>query len=238
MIGLMGAMDEEVNLYVSYADIEQISEYAGMVFHCGRIEEMPIVIVKCGVGKVNAAVSTQILIDRFNVNGIVFTGLAGALVPYLQQGDIVVANNLIQYDVDLSAFGRRIGDVPSVGRIMEADAVMIRAFTSAYDEIFGGKSNRPQMIVGTVVSGDKFISDIKTIAWLQREFGAIATEMEGAAVAQVCRMNTIPFLVIRTISDGADENAAAEFDRLLEMAPINTFALIRQVVKNHQMVPV
>ena len=92
MIGLMGAMEEEVGLYTSYADIEFTKRYAGMDFHKGNIEGGEVVIVQCGIGKVSAAVSTQILIDRFDVDTVILTGLAGSLVPYLQQGDIVVSN--------------------------------------------------------------------------------------------------------------------------------------------------
>jgi len=230
MIGLMGAMDEEVSLYVSYAEIDHSEEHAGITFHVGMMDGSEVVIAQCGIGKVSAAVTTQILIDRFEVERIILTGLAGALVPYLQQGDIVASKFLVQYDVDLTVFGRRLGDVPAVGRMLEADADMVRLVTDAYDAIYAGKSNRPQMIVGTVVSGDSFISDKRTIAWLQREFGAVATEMEGAAVAQVCQMNGKPFLVLRTISDDASDEAVMQFENNLEMAPINTFALLRQFI--------
>lgn len=230
MIGLMGAMEEEVGLYTSYADIDFTQRYAGMDFHKGNIEGGEVVIVQCGIGKVSAAVSTQILIDRFDIDMVILTGLAGSLVPYLQQGDIVVSNYLVQYDVDLTAFGRRVGELPEVGRMIEADPQIVNRITEAYDTVFGGRPDRPQLVVGTVVSGDRFVSDKKKISWLQREFGALATEMEGAAVGQVCYLNKLPFAVIRTISDDATEDAGDQFSKSLEMAPINTFALLKRLI--------
>lgn len=238
MIGLMGAMEEEIRLFQDYADIEKKKNIAGMTFYVGKIDDRDVVMVRCGVGKVHAAVSTQILIDHFDVDEIILAGLAGSVVPYLQRGDIVMANYLVQHDVDLTAFGRRLGEVPSVGRMMEADPALLRRMNTAYDEVFGGRSDRPQMVVGTIVSGDRFISDKNVIAALQREFGAVATEMEGAAVAQVCLMNSRPFVVVRTISDDASEGAGDKFDHSLEMAPINTFAVIRRFLTIEQAVPV
>ncbi|MEZ5359484.1 MAG: 5'-methylthioadenosine/adenosylhomocysteine nucleosidase [Candidatus Zixiibacteriota bacterium] len=237
MIGLMGAMEEEIRLFQDYADIDKKQSIAGMKFYTGHIDDREVVMVKCGVGKVHAAVSTQILIDKFDVDEIILAGLAGSVVPYLQRGDIVMANYLVQHDVDLTAFGRRLGEVPSVGRMMEADPIMLRRMNKAYDEVFAGRSDRPQMVVGTIVSGDKFISDKNIIASLQREFGAVATEMEGAAVAQVCLMNSRPFVVVRTISDDASEGAGDQFNHTLEMAPINTFAVIRRFLGMQETVP-
>ncbi len=238
MIGLMGAMAEEISLYKSYADITETKTYAGAEFHRGVIDGSEVVLTQCGNGKVNGAVSTQILIDRYDVDKIILTGLAGTVVPYLQSGDIVAANYLVQYDVDLSVFGRRVGDVPDVGRMIEVDAGLLKAVTDSYDEVFKNKPDRPQLVVGTIVSGDRFISDRKTISWLQRELGAVAIEMEGAAVAQVCHMNRKPFLILRTISDDADEKATEHFSKALEMAPINTFALIRNFISSRSLLPI
>lgn len=235
MIGLMGAMAEEISLYLSYADIKETKTYAGSEFHSAVIDGCDVVLTQCGIGKVNAAVSTQILIDRYDVDKVILTGLAGTLVPYLQAGDIVAANYLVQYDMDLSAFGRRVGEVPDVGRMLEVDPELLKSVTDAYDDVFKNKTDRPQLVVGTIVSGDRFISDRKTISWLQREFGAVATEMEGAAVAQVCHLNKRPFLILRTISDDANDGAAGQFEKALEMAPINTFALIRNFIATNAM---
>jgi adenosylhomocysteine nucleosidase len=235
MIGIMGVLEEEVSLYISKAEIEAFETYAGMKFYWGKLGEESAVIVQSGAGKVNAAIAAQILVDRYNIDRMIFTGPAGALVPYLQRGDLVAANYLVQYDIDLTSFGRHVGEVPSVGRMIEADSEMLKQVTDAYDAVFSGMSNRPQMIIGTVVSGDRFISDRKTIAWLQREFGAVATEMEGAAVAQVCQMNDKPFLVIRTISDSAVEDAPEEFESTLKSAPENAFYLLRNLLGSERM---
>lgn len=227
MIGIIGAMDEEIIHYKNNIDIESSREYAGITYYTGKIYDNDVVLVKSGIGKVHAAIATQIMIDRFNVNSIIFTGLAGALVPYLKIGDVVIANFLVQHDVDLTAFGRRTGEIPSIGRMVEADPEMIDSIGKIYDKHCGNDNVCPQLIVGTIASGDSFISDRNKITWLQREFGAIAAEMEGASVAQVCQMNKIPFVILRTISDSANENAAVDFSSILKKAPDFAFQIIR-----------
>ena len=238
MLGLLGTMQKEIELFVSHADIGRTASYAGTDFYQGTLDGADIVIGRCGVGKVNAAATTQIMIDRFNVDSIILGGLAGSMVPYLQQGDLVLANHLAQYDVDLTVFDHCPGELRAMGRLIETDPAMLKAMTEAYDVVYGERPDRPQMVVGTIISGDRLIADKKAIARLQREFGAVAAEMEGAAVAQVCQLNTVPFLVVRTISDDASADAQSQFVLSLEAAPICAFTLIRQFLSAGRLQPV
>ncbi|MFH1700009.1 MAG: 5'-methylthioadenosine/adenosylhomocysteine nucleosidase [Candidatus Zixiibacteriota bacterium] len=235
MIGLMGSLEEEIELFCRHAKIEKKYKYAGIDFYRGMIDDEPAVIVQCGIGKVNAAFSTQILLKRFDIDRVVLTGVAGPLVPYLQQGDIVAANYLIQHDSDPAAFELRQGERTSAGRMLEADPSMLRRMNEAYNSTYGCQTNRPQMVVGTIISGHIFISDRKTIAFLHREFGAVAADLEGAAVAHVCQLNSVPFIVIRTISDESSGNANGQFKTFLDMAPINVFAMIRNFLGSEKL---
>ena len=226
MIGLISALDEELARFKQQLEFDQTVRQAGLDFHFGQLAGQKVVLLKCGVGKVNAAVATQLLIDRFGVDSVVFTGLAGALVPTLRRGDVVVSNFVVQYDIDLTAFGRRPGELSEYSRLIEADPTLVHTAADAFESNFGVTDPDRQLVVGTIATGDSFVSDPKRIRWLQREFGAVATEMEGGAVGQVCQMSRVPFVVIRVISDSASGGAAAEFIMFLDEASDITFRLV------------
>ncbi len=230
MIGLISAIDEELQRLLQHAQIEQTVVQSGITFHLGSFEGCKAILLKTGVGKVNAAVATQILIDRFGVSSVVFTGLAGALVPNLCQGDVVVSGFVVQHDIDLTAFGRRPGEIPDLTRMFEADPRLVRAVCDAWEAMEERGEVESQMLVGTIATGDSFIADIKRIRYLQREFGAVATEMEGGAVGQVCAMNRVPFVVVRVISDSSEGGAAGEFVLFLEHASELTCQLLIETV--------
>ncbi len=231
MLGLISALEEELALFKKHCEVDQVVTQAGVDFHLGSLADEKVIILKCGVGKVNAAIATQLLIDRFGVDSVVFTGLAGSLVPHLKRGDVVVSNFVVQHDIDLTAFGRRPGEIPELTRLIEADPGLVKRVTGAYDRIRETEQINGQLYVGTIATGDSFISDPDKIRWLQREFGAVATEMEGGAVGQVCQMNKVPFVVIRVISDGAGDGAAAEFIFFLEEASQLTFRMTCEMLK-------
>jgi len=231
MIGLLSALEEELLLFKKQAEITETVTQAGLTFYFGTLADQKIVLLRCGVGKVNAAVATQLLIDRFGVDAVIFTGLAGALVPYLKRGDIVVSNFVVQHDIDLTAFGRRFGEIPDMNRQFEADPKLARLATDAYEKIGPGEETGNQLVVGTIATGDSFVSDPERIKWLQREFGAVATEMEGGAIGQVCAMNKVPFVIIRVISDGAGDGAAGEFIMFLERASELTCRLLTNMLR-------
>lgn len=215
MIGIIGALAEEVDsIYKRLNDPEPITK-AGIVFYKGTLEGINVTVVKCGVGKVNAAIVTQILIDTFECGRIIFGGVAGALIAGLKQGDVVISSHAVQFDIDLTAFGRRRGELAGRDRLIEADSYMVQAAAKSFDKLMEEMKMPVEMIVGTVVSGDSFISDPDTIKWLQREFSGVCTEMEGGALGYTCAINEVPFVIIRIISDSAGDDAVREFDSFL-----------------------
>ena len=226
MIGLISAMEEELVRLRDRFEPDQVVKQAGLEFFFGELAGQKVILLRCGVGKVNAAVATQLLIDRFGVDAVIFTGLAGSLVPHLKRGDVIVSNMVVQHDIDLTAFGRRPGEIPDLARMIEADPKLIHLVADATEAVIAETGETRQMTVGTIATGDSFVSDPERIRWLQREFGAIVTEMEGGAVGQVCQMNRVPFVVIRVISDGAGGGAAGEFIMFLDEASDLTCRII------------
>jgi adenosylhomocysteine nucleosidase len=229
MIGLISAMEEEILLFRGRCDITETVTHAGTDFHVGTLAGRDVTVVRSGIGKVNAAVSAQVLIDRFGARAVVISGLAGSLVPTLRRGDVVVSNLVVQHDVDLTSFGRRAGEIPDVARLLEADPRLVHCAAEAFERL-GEEAAGRALVVGTIATGDAFVSDPGRSRWLQREFGAVAAEMEGGAVGQVCRMNGVPFVAIRVISDGGGEGAAGEFLRFLSEASVLTFAVVSEML--------
>ncbi|MCD6162666.1 MAG: 5'-methylthioadenosine/S-adenosylhomocysteine nucleosidase [candidate division Zixibacteria bacterium] len=148
-----------------------------------------------------------------------------------KRGDVVVANFVVQYDFDLTTFGRRHGELPDIGRMIETDPRLMKFACYAFDDVFKYDKNAPKLVVGTIVSGDRFVSDPRKIEWLQREFGAVAAEMEGAAVGYTCHLNEIPFMIARTISDSAGSDAKDEFKSYLKIASKNSFKIISSILE-------
>lgn len=231
MIGLIGAMAEEISLFKDNMEILETSEYTGMSYTVGVLEGQKFVLLQSGIGKVNATIGTQVMIDRFDIDRIIFTGLAGAMVPNLSPGDIVISNYVVQYDFDLTPFGRRHGELPNVGRMIEADPNLVKLACYGFDDIFKHVKDAPRLMVGTIVSGDRFVSDERQIEWLQREFGAVAIEMEGAAVGYTCHVNKVPFVIARTISDSASSDAKNEFEKYLSQASKHSFQIVSSIFK-------
>jgi adenosylhomocysteine nucleosidase len=230
MIGLLSAMDEETELFRRNLQISETLTHAGVAFYKGTLNNVEVVLGKCGIGKVNAAMATQAMIDKFGVKGIIFTGLAGTLVPYLKRGDVVISNFVGQHDFDLTAFGKRPGQVSDSGRLIEADPRLVQIAAKAYEDSLAESRKNAQMVVGTIVTGDSFVANSDRLKWLQREFGAVAAEMEGAAIGQVCSANKIPFVVIRIISDGASDDAAGQFIMFLDEASELSYRIVTAIL--------
>jgi adenosylhomocysteine nucleosidase len=230
MLAVIGAMAEEVELL--RAEMSAVSEvrHAGILVAKGDFKGAEIVLAQCGIGKVNAAICTQMLVDLYQPSALVFSGVAGGLLPNMQVGDLVIASHLIQFDVDLTAFGRRHGELPDSDRMIQSDPGLVDQTASAYDAAFPNAGEGPNLMIGTVVSGDRFVEDSKTLRWLQREFGALATEMEGAAVGYTCQLNGLPFVVIRGLSDTANEAAPDDFKSNLHTVCRNTFDLMIKLI--------
>ena len=215
-IGIIGAMDSEVdNLIARMADIAT-AEYAGRRFVTGILAGKDVVVVKSGIGKVAAAITAQMLIDRFGVGTLLNTGMAGGLDPRLSVKDLVVATAALQHDFDLTAFGHARGYIGGGGddtvptRFTADTALVDKALAAAAQVLPAGS----KAITGTVASGDIFVDDSGLKTCLREDFGAAAAEMEGAAIAQTAVANGVPFLILRTISDLAEHDASVSFDEL------------------------
>lgn len=230
MLALIGALDEEVAMLRADMAVSDEATHAGITVTRGTYRDVELVLAKCGVGKVNAAICAQMLIDLYEPSAVAFSGVAGGLVRNMAVGDIVIASHLIQFDVDLTAFGRRHGELPDADRMIESDPDLVRIAGEAFDRAFPEAADAPGLMIGTVVSGDKFIKDSDTLRWLQREFSALATEMEGAALGYTCSLSNVPFVVIRGISDGAGESAHTDFKDNLHTVCLNSYRILEEFV--------
>jgi adenosylhomocysteine nucleosidase len=226
MIGIIGAMDQEIELYKQGLQDRSKTRKAGITFYTGKFQNREIVLCKSGVGKVNASVCTQILIDLFQVKQVIFTGVAGALNPSLSIGDIVVSSDCQQHDMDVTALGFERGEIPfSSQSVFKADEGLVKLAVDASKEIVEGKT-----MVGRILSGDQFIADRNSVKTLHDEFGGDCTEMEGAAVAQVCAMNEIPFVIVRSMSDQADGSAHVNFAQFTQLASERSFEIVQRML--------
>jgi len=226
-IGIIGAMQEEIELLLAGMEGTTSVRHAGITYHNGTFRGRKIVVTRSGVGKVNAAVCTQVLIDRFGADAILFTGVAGAVDPDLDIGDIVISSSSVQHDVDVTALGFARGTIP-YQEVSEfpADARLVELAEEAGRRTFPGRCR-----TGKVLSGDQFIADRSAVQALYEQFGGACTEMEGASVAQVCFMNDVPHVIIRSMSDKADGSAHANFAEFTVEAANRSFALVDEIVK-------
>lgn len=226
-LGLIGAMNEEIELLVKHMDHVTETVKAGISFREGRFFGKDVVVCRSGVGKVNAAVCTQILIDRFGIEAVIFTGVAGALDPELDIGDIVVSTECMQHDMDVTALGFARGVIPyEATSVFKADEELQRLAFEASRRLFPGKAKQ-----GRVLSGDQFIASRETVRQLHEELQGTCTEMEGASVAQVCSMNGVPCVVIRSMSDKADGSAHVNFAEFTMTASENSYRIVEELVK-------
>ena len=226
LIGLIGALDEEIALFLKKMKVEAVQVHAGIHFFKGRLTGKRVVVCKSGVGKVNAALATQILIDLFHVDAIIFSGVAGALRPDVNIFDIVISTKTQQYDVDFTAIGFPPGDIPFLETsVFEADPRLVllaeRASAGMQIKVFKGK----------ILTGDRFVASKKLVSLLQRNFGGLCVEAEGAATGQVCFRNKISFVVIRGISDRADMAAPTDFGCSVKKAAFRAQALVWAMLK-------
>ena len=225
MYGIIAAMQEEMQeikkIMIEIRE-EQIYE---LVFIEGKINDVNVVLVESGVGKVNAARTTQILIDQFEVEAIINVGSAGAANDELDIGDIVIGKKLVQHDFDITAFGHPKGFISNVGECVESDTKLIEKMEQT---ILGLQNEEFKIKVGTIASGDIFCTEIKMKEKIRNKFEADAIEMEGAAVAQICKLDNIPFIVVRSISDSPNGNNNITFDQFLEKASKRCAQIIKE----------
>jgi MTA/SAH nucleosidase len=227
-IGIIVAMEEELESIFDIMDNIEEKEIYGLTFKTGQIEKNKIIVVKCGVGKVNAARVTQILIDTFNVKCVINVGAAGALNPFLNIGDIVIGEKLIQHDFDITAFDHDKGYITGVGDYIYSDIELIEKFKKAANNL---KEKDYKIKTGIIATGDIFCTDIEMKNKIYSKFDADCVEMEGAAIAQVCYLDNIPFIVIRSISDSPNGNNEIDFDKFVELASKRCANILREFLK-------
>ena len=206
-LGIIGAMQVEVELLLSAMENRRATEKAGSTFYEGTLEGLDVAVVQCGVGKVNAAICAQMLCDLFAVTHIVNTGIAGSLNAELDIGDLVVSSDAMDHDMDAVHFGYEFGKVPGMDTVaFPADKAMIDYAFAAAEAVNPGHTR-----IGRVASGDQFVAEKAVKERIIANTQGLCTEMEGAAIAQTAYRNGIPFVILRAISDKADDSADMDY---------------------------
>jgi adenosylhomocysteine nucleosidase len=222
VIGIITAMSEELEPMLSHMELENTVEKAKMSFHSGILFGRKVVAVVSGIGKVNAGICAQILIDDFHVNNIINIGIAGGTGENVLPGDIVVADDLVQHDMDTTAFGDALGQVPRVDTFaFPCSDRLIKKAIKACSCI-----KEHNCFVGRIVTGDQFINHPDKLKWLSENFGALACEMEGGSIAQVCYLNDVPFVVIRSISDNGNIGIHMDYEIFKPIAIDNSTRIL------------
>ena len=227
MIGIIGAMEEEVQALRHAMKIQEEKEIASMVFHRGILYGKEAVVVRSGIGKVNAAICTQILADHFDVDLVINTGIAGSLDAAIDIGDMVISTDAVQHDMDTSIFGDPIGQVPRMDVFaFPADKELVRTAVEA-----NKKANSDiRTFTGRVASGDQFISEKEVKERIVNNFGAKCAEMEGAAIAHGAYLNHVPCVIIRAISDKADGSAQVDYPTFEKQAIVHGVKLMKELL--------
>lgn len=225
-IGIMSAMAEEIELYLDTCTIVSTAQRVGRTFHTARYEGHDLVLVKAGIGKVNAALCTQLLIDVFDVNTVICTGAAGALHDQFDIGDIVIAEDCVQHDLQVEFMGLPRGAIPF------SDLRFFSASASLVDRALDVELPDCALYAGRVCTGDTFVQDATLRREIRRELDGDCVEMEGAAVGQVCTLNSVPFLLVRAISDHADGTSEQDFGAFFQEAARSSAQIVLDLLAN------
>ena len=224
-IGIIGAMELEVEQLKKEMAVKSVVTKAGMDFFEGTLDDVPVVVVRSGIGKVNAALCVQILADVFQVSHVINTGVAGSLNAKL---DILISRDALHHDMDTTIFGYQPGEVPQMGfREFRADERMMELAREACEKV----NPDIRVMFGRVVSGDQFISSKEVKERLIALFQGDCAEMEGASVAHGAYLNSLPFVIIRAISDKADDSAEMDYPTFEAAAAKHSAALVKEMIK-------
>ncbi|MCT4612808.1 MAG: 5'-methylthioadenosine/adenosylhomocysteine nucleosidase [Clostridia bacterium] len=220
-IGLICAMEEEIEkIKKKFKNIQKVGKNKFEVY-VGNWNNNEIYMVTCGIGKVNAAIMTQYMIDKFDLDYIINTGVAGAINEKLDVMDIVAANDLMYSDFDVTAFGYKLGEIPRLENSkFKTSETLLEIVRDEVD------------YVGRITSSDKFVSNMEEKKYIYEKFESYCTEMEGAAIAHTCEINNVPFIVIRAISDKADGSANVNYDEFIEGAIEKTEKIVEHIFNN------
>jgi len=209
MIAIMGAMREEIEPLLEFYGSYETIEFAGNKYYHAKHNGQDVVIAYSKIGKVNSAITASVMLGKFGATKLLFSGVAGAVSDELRVGDLIIADKLVQHDVDITAFGHPWGFIPESGDFVKSDEKL--------NEIAKRVANSlgVKLMVGTIATGDQFIANEEKKNWIKDTYKADALEMEGASVARVCECYNVPFMILRAISDAADMDAGFSFDEFL-----------------------
>jgi len=208
--GIVGAMEEEVKIFLEEIDETDYRKIGDIEFHIGTLGGKNVVVAECGYGKVNAGICVQLMITEFNVTSVINSGVAGTLDPRVGIGNIVVSTDTVQHDYDMHEIGFEHGLIPNVNKIsIKADDKLREVAVEAISKV----SSETEVFEGRICTGDQFISGIDEMMPIVEAFGGLCCEMEGGAVAQVCYLNNVPFVIIRAISDNINGEGPEDYSK-------------------------
>lgn len=227
MIGIIGAMEEEISILTAAMENRNEQTTGGCVFHTGTMNDTAVVVVQSGIGKVNAAIATTLLIDQYQPGFVINTGSAGGFHKDLEVGDIVISTEVRYHDVDATAFGYEYGQIPQMAPAFMANPHLIEAAVNGAERVSG-----VHVAKGLIASGDSFMSDAERVAFVTSKFPELlAAEMEACAIAQTCTRFEVPFVIIRSLSDIAGKNSDISFDQFLQTAAKNSTAVVQHMLR-------
>lgn len=227
MIGIIGAMEEEVAALKEAMEVQETIEQASMVFLRGELCGKEVVIVRSGIGKVNAGICTQILADRFGVDRLINTGIAGSLDAKIDIGDIVISTDALHHDMDATEFGYPVGQVPRMETLsFTADEELVKKAVKASEKV------NPDIhtFTGRIASGDQFIASREVKEKIIQNFHPLCVEMEGAGIAHAASLNQISYVIIRAISDKADNSAHVDYPTFERQAIAHSVRLVKELL--------
>lgn len=229
-IGIIGAMEHEVKSLCEKMKNPKIKNICSSNFYCGKLYDKEIVIVQCGIGKVNAALRTQLLISNFGITHLINTGIAGAMASGLGIFDFVVSQKTVYHDFDTTAFGYKLGQVPGMATEFVADEAMEKIAITAFEKTEIAKKHK--LITGLIATGDQFISGGERKEFIKKTFNPACVEMEGCAIAHVATVNKIPFIIVRCMSDMADDNVQSVYNFNEDEAAIISATFVESIIEN------
>ena len=228
MIGILGAMDIELEALLSDMEGKEEEQISGFTFYTGILAGKAVVIAKCGIGKVAAALCAQAMILRHHPSLLIHTGVAGSLTTALSVTDIAVGTSAVQHDMDTSALGDPLGLISGINKIyFEADEAAAALFLKIASEA------GIHAVGGAIASGDQFISSVTKKRRIVKNFKAIACEMEGGAVAHAAYLNQTPFIILRAISDSADGSSHMDYPTFLPLAAERSYQMVKKFLENY-----
>jgi len=226
MIGIIGAMAQEVAILKELIAVERVEKHLHVEFTVGTLQGKEVVLLESGIGKVNVAIATTLLLEKFDIKTVINTGSAGGIKTEAEVGDIVISETVAYHDVDVTGFGYVWGQVPGLPAIFEADATLVNQVEAAL------ANTGARYLKGQIVTGDAFVNRPDQMAVIKGNFAdAVALEMEAAAVAQVCHIAEIPFVVVRALSDIAGKESHISFDEFLPTAAAASSEMVVELVK-------